>query len=309
MRHVRAVVAVLGALVCACTAEFGVEREGQLLDENGNEVAVDDGVPDPSADDQVALPTPAANLEVCGNDVDDDGDGEVDEDCGCEPGTTRACYLGAPEVRGIGACVDGVEACDDSTEFPEWGPCVGAVLPAAEVVGNGVDDDCDGLADCEDADFAEDPVCLGPCGALTEEYHQRVLGAGFGGSSIEQGDGQPVMPMTCEDTDCAPEQAAVEVGGRITCVGQPPECAEGTFPTYAADGTWVCEPPCELVIHYGAIYGNKTVCAENPDLVCPDGGTVPTWVFETEEWQCLPTCDNGMYDQIWVGGALFCVPC
>jgi hypothetical protein len=115
--------------------------------------------------------------------------------------------------------------------------------------------------------------------------------------------------MTCEDTECDPEQAAFEAGGQITCVAQPAECAEGTFPTYHPDtGAWTCDPPCDLIIHYGGIYGNLTVCAEDPDLECPDG-TVPTWVFETQEWECRPTCDNGLYDQIWVGDALFCVPC
>ena len=303
VERVGIIVAALGGLVCACTAEFGVEpRDGNLSQGLGADV------PEDANGDEVDLPTPEANLEACGNDVDDDGDGAIDEDCGCEPDTDRFCYIGDPAVRGVGACAEGVQVCDASQEFPEWGECLGAVLPSAEVVGNGIDDDCDGLADCEDTEFEADPICLGPCGAQTEVFHDRLLGAGFGGSSIEQGDGQPVQNMTCEDTDCDPEQAAFAAGGQLTCIDQPPECAEGTFPTYHEDGTWTCDPPCDLVIHYGAIYGNETVCAENPDLECP-AGTVPTWVFETDTWECRPTCDNGLYDQIWVEGALFCVPC
>jgi len=176
VERVGIIVAALGGLVCACTAEFGVEpRDGNQSRGLGSDV------PDDANGDEVDLPTPAANLEECGNDIDDDGDGAIDEDCGCEPNTDRLCYIGDPAVRNVGACTEGVQLCDDSREFPEWGTCQDAVLPSAEIIGNGIDDDCDGLADCEDTEFEADPICLGPCGAQTETYHDRLLGAGFGG--------------------------------------------------------------------------------------------------------------------------------
>ncbi|MEZ4401543.1 MAG: hypothetical protein R3B06_16075 [Kofleriaceae bacterium] len=39
--------------------------------------------------------------------------------------------------------------------------------PAIEICNNGVDDDCDGIGDCDDADCSSDPACSNPnCGTL-----------------------------------------------------------------------------------------------------------------------------------------------
>jgi hypothetical protein len=203
------------------------------------------------------------------------------------------------------------------------------VSPAGtEIFGNGLDDDCDGAIDCADSDFAADARCAqDPCAnggggaecgppplcpeGQTATYRPQALGGNaWGGSSIEAGNGQAEWAMNCEPGgDCAAGQVAVQAAnGALVCADPPPECAQGLFPAFTDAGTWQCDPPCDLVVHYGAIYGNRTVCAGQPNLAC-DWGTVPTFVFESESWQCLPTCDNGMYDQIWFGGALLCVPC
>ena len=316
-----------------------------------------------------SAPARELNLEVCDNDVDDDLDGEIDEECSCAADDSRACYPGPAETLGLGVCHGGMQTCDMSFEFGTWGACEGAVLPGVEVLGNGLDDDCDGaadcldeelspdaacapppdpcagaveqfgngtdddcdgLADCADPDFAGDARCAadpcaeggvgGPeCGppplcpdGQTPTYRKRDVGGDnlFGGSSITAGDGQPETTMTCEPGGgCAAGQVqAAASNGALVCTDPPPECAEGTFPSFTDAGTWECVPPCELVIHYGAIYGNLTVCAGEPELEC-GFGTVPTFVFESQQWECQPTCDNGMYDQIWFDGALLCVPC
>ena len=152
MEHVRAGAVALAGLALACTAELGVVRpEGEPAGEPAADAPVA-GAPFQTDGDPDAPAAAAANLEACGNDLDDDGDGAIDEDCGCEPGAERACYVGRPEVRGIGACVEGRQTCDASTEFPQWGDCVGAVLPATELASDcdAVDNDCDGETD-EDA--------------------------------------------------------------------------------------------------------------------------------------------------------------
>ena len=68
-------------------------------------------------------------------------------------------------------------------------------------------------------------------------------------------------------------------------------------------------PMCTgLTVRYGAIFECKRVCTETPMLACPSG-EVPTFVAETERWECRPECDNGLYDRHTLDGALVCVPC
>ena len=65
----------------------------------------------------------------------------------CNPGTSEACYSGPAGTQGVGVCTAGIKTCSPTAE---WGPCMGSVVPSAEICGTGVDADCDGLvaADC-----------------------------------------------------------------------------------------------------------------------------------------------------------------
>ncbi|MBM4362125.1 MAG: DUF11 domain-containing protein, partial [Deltaproteobacteria bacterium] len=71
-------------------------------------------------------------IEWC-NGWDDDGDGLVDEDA---DGVGQIC--GQSDV---GACRFGAYVCEG------WLRCDGAVYPTSEVLGDGIDNDCDGLTD------------------------------------------------------------------------------------------------------------------------------------------------------------------
>ena len=285
-------------------------------------------------------------VEQCGNQIDDDGDAQVDEDCACTAGAQQSCYLGPKQRAGIGVCLAGVQACEDHFEFPSWGSCEGAVGPGVELP-NGIDDDCDGVVDNGFDEGAETSLC--PDG-LTPTYRSRYDSDPYGASSIEHGDGGDAMEVTCEDVGCAPGQVAVEQQSfdfsdwdgfsgegdlseqtSTVCVEPPPDCPDGTSPSYRApfdfygdfDGFggrdddygmqsvgegWSCDLPCDLVVHYGALYGSLTVCTQTPELACMMG-QVPTFDFDTEAWICAATCDNGLYDQIWLDGNLLCVPC
>jgi hypothetical protein len=81
-------------------------------------------------------------IEVCGDALDNDCDGAVDDGCVCANGWKRSCYTGDPATRHAGACSDGLETCVEG----RWsGVCDGQVLPAYEPCGSATDIDCDGL--------------------------------------------------------------------------------------------------------------------------------------------------------------------
>ena len=87
------------------------------------------------------------DIEICGNDKDDDCDGLADEGCPClKVSDVCECVVGGPTQAcgsDVGACEAGRRAC--SLEG-RWGSCSGGVGPGAETC-NGLDDDCDGEVD------------------------------------------------------------------------------------------------------------------------------------------------------------------
>jgi hypothetical protein len=99
--------------------------------------------------------TPPADHETCGNGLDDDQNGSVDDGCGCTPGQMQACWPGDPADRGRGQCRDGVQACVGVDEFAEWETCHDGVLPGDDVGVDGIDQDCDG----DDGDFTSTDPC------------------------------------------------------------------------------------------------------------------------------------------------------
>src|SRR5688572_19490133 len=109
---------------------------------------------DPLSADAAPYPDVAPLPEICDDGLDNDGNGLVDDLCPCTLGDTQPCFPGAESARGVGACRDGEQEClgDVTGEFGDWGPCVGAVTPAAETCDVGtVDEDCSGTANdgCE----------------------------------------------------------------------------------------------------------------------------------------------------------------
>jgi streptogramin lyase len=80
-------------------------------------------------------------FEICGNGLDDDCDGYADDGCPAAAGTVQKCFTGPPVTRGIGACHDGKQF----EALGTWGPCEDEVLPSPESCGDGLDTDCNGL--------------------------------------------------------------------------------------------------------------------------------------------------------------------
>lgn len=68
--------------------------------------------------------------------------------CACTPGETELCYSGPQGTEGVGVCAAGQRTCKPEGTF---GPCEGEILPALEVCGDGLDNECDaaGIDLCE----------------------------------------------------------------------------------------------------------------------------------------------------------------
>jgi hypothetical protein len=72
---------------------------------------------------------------------DNDCDGTTDEGCQCVDGQTQSCYTGPAGTQNVGICKGGTATCSNG----QWGSCTGQVVPKAEVCGNTLDDDCNGV--------------------------------------------------------------------------------------------------------------------------------------------------------------------
>lgn len=247
--------------------------------------------------------------EVCGNAVDDDGDGRIDNGCECTPGTVRPCWLGPLDARSIGNCQDGQQACEPEGAVANWGLCIDQQLPESEyrpngsdddcdgeideagglclssaqmetgACGNGRDDDCDTRVDCDDPDCAMDPACSPTC-QPTETL--------CWGEQDDDCDGD----FDCDDADCA---------GNTSCTAEACDGAVyerrdlGTRPgssgISAGDGEPVTTVTCgESRCVQGQVevrVGVASLCVPPPSA-CP-ANTYPSYV--NGEWRCEAPCE------------------
>ena len=64
----------------------------------------------------------------------------------CTPGASEPCFDRAQSKIGVGTCKAGVKTCN--LQGTAFSACIGQVLPTAEICGDGLDNDCDGIVDC-----------------------------------------------------------------------------------------------------------------------------------------------------------------
>ncbi|MFK7999254.1 MAG: hypothetical protein AB8H86_06635 [Polyangiales bacterium] len=249
--------------------------------------------------------------EVCGNGVDDDADGRIDNGCDCTVGTVRACWLGPVGADEVGECSAGQQACEPEGEVGVWGLCVDQDLPSTEISAtgldedcdglvdesdarcvstvqieaacdDGVDDDCNGLIDCEDPACRDDDVCTMSC-TPTE--------AVCWGGADEDCDGS----IDCDDDDCRDDDACAT-----------PVCPNGQGPIYTERSTFppIAGPP-QLEPGDGEPVMPMT-CGNTP---CSNGQVQVT--LRDGGFVCAPpppTCAENQYPTYQTGGRWRCEP-
>lgn len=236
------------------------------------------------------LPT----TEDCGTALDDDCDGEVNEGCECVPGTVRICYTGPQGTLGLGTCVQGTQWCNE--DGSGLGPCLGEVLPSAELCDNNKDDDCDGVVNqaeaCECSAGDVEACYSGPDG--TEGVGVCVAGTRTclpQGGSFGPCVGE-VLPgtescSTDEDDDCNGQSNEPAAG--CTCTpGEQRACYSGPSGTsdqgICQPGTQTCEPSGD---GFGACNGDVTPLEEN--CATPEDDDCDGEANEEEEGcECTP---------------------
>jgi hypothetical protein len=149
---------LVGCSLAACAADDqGVILPGEEIDAGAVLPRVDAGfasdlarpdTPDAPTPPDAARPDGATNpREICGNGLDDDANGRVDDTCACIPGTSQRCYPRERAEAERMPCAWGIQGCEGEGEFGTWTECVGAVTPTEEVCGDGIDQDCTGVVD------------------------------------------------------------------------------------------------------------------------------------------------------------------
>lgn len=258
-------------------------------------------------------PLPHDSCSVHGD--DSNCNGESNDSCACveRPGQFRECG------KSEGACEKGIQRCVDGS----WGACEGETVASAEKCdGQGIDEDCDGLADLED----EDCECVD--GTFEGCFVPRVKGdCSLGQKLCEGGKAGPCLAIrkpTVERCGVAELDPFNRATGDEDCDGlvdeedgpEPPEGCKVYHLDQDAD-TWGALGPSYIEDPLNATHGcfckspppelSALVLAMYPDRVngdcgdCVEGGQLvkPTQsLFKSEASACLKSLNwpGGPYD-------------
>ncbi len=206
----------------------------------------------------------AGNAEVCGDAVDDNCNGILDDGCPCA--APRPCYpggLSSPTLRftwdGGGGCAAGAQACVGNVY---GAACENAHVPQLEFC-DGQDTDCDGLPDppncpCQTgrACFQGSPFIVG-IGACRQGVWNCAMAPG------QQCVGQvlPAVGETCNgrDDDCngqVDENVQTSPCGPGVCASANRTCSNGA------------EVACNYAVNPPSGYAVNELCGDGPDTEC-----------------------------------------
>ncbi|MCA9598514.1 MAG: hypothetical protein KC776_34625 [Myxococcales bacterium] len=149
----------------------------------------------------------------------------------CTENEQRPCYSGPAGTDGVGECKAGTQLCVNGY----WGTCTGEVAPTAEVC-NGLDDDCNGLADEQ---LGQTTCGMGACAVTVDncvDGQPQTCTPGTG-NTVEQCDG---VDDNCDGQ--VDEGCSCQDGQTQSCYTGAPatknvgECAAGT--QTCTNGAW-----------------------------------------------------------------------
>jgi uncharacterized protein (AIM24 family) len=233
--------------------------------------------------------------ETCATEGDDDCNGEANETCACNPGSTASCYTGGAGTKDVGACHGGTQTCNP--EGTGYGACTGEVIPTAETCLTPLDDDCDGSVNEDGAGCVCVPGATASC--YTGAPNTENVGLCKAGTTTCNAQGTAYGPCvgeitpvaeTCNtlgDDDC--DNAVNEEG--VGCV-----CAPNT-----ATGCYTGPMGTQNV---GACLGGQKACNAQGTAYGPCVGEV-TPVAETCNTIVDDDCDGSINEE---GVGCVCLP-
>jgi hypothetical protein len=256
--------------------------------------------------------------EICGDEVDNNCDGVIDENCVCDvEGEKRKCSMDE------GECKEGVQTCTSSG----WSACIGGVLPSPEICDK-KDNNCNGIVDdvpvgncgCYGGSEGSEEACNGvddDCDGTVDNLGKKSSVEGTKCGCYDNLYGKGAKLETCNgiDDDCDGKIDDVKDGESIPATRC--ACYNGALPEVEScnkiddncneeiDEDW---PTLGESCGQGICTG-ISVCSEDGETVLCNGELPETEVCDGKDNNCdgkidegcfgpgpIASCENGIQD-------------